>query len=81
MNEGRKILLLLLGRNAMPKTRKIGTDVSLCVNLLEIILFAFSLLIMITPYFQSILHLIVFQVIIPPSHKMITAGGAQSAMP
>lgn len=65
----------------MPKTHKIGTDVSFCVNLLEIILFAFSLLIMITLYFQSILHLIVFQIIKPPSHKMITAGGAQSAMP
>jgi len=81
MNEGRKILLLPSGRNAVPKTHKIGTDLSFRVNLLEIILFALSLLITITPYFQSILHLIVFQIIKPSSHRMITAGGAQSAMP
>lgn len=32
-------------------------------------------------YFQPILHLKVFQIIEPPGHRMITAGGAQSAVP
>lgn len=50
MKEGGKILLQPWGRNATFKTHKIGTDLSFCVNLLEIILLAFSLLIMITPY-------------------------------
>lgn len=71
-----------LGRNALLKTHKIGTDLWFCVNLLD---FFFSFIIIIindnTSYFQTILHLKVFQIIEPPSHRMIAAGGAQSAVP
>lgn len=80
MNEGGKIILKPLGRNAMLKTHKIRTDLWFCVNLLEIFFFTFIIIINNTSYFQTILHLKVFQIIEPPSHRMITAGGAQSAV-
>lgn len=64
----------------MLKTHKIGTDLWFCVNLLEFF-FAFSLLLLMITLHTFILHLKIFQIIEPPSHRMITAGGAQSAVP
>lgn len=67
----------------MLKNHKIRTDLWFCVNLLEMIFFCTFIIIINdnTSYFQTILHLKVFQIIEPPSHRMITAGGAQSAAP
>lgn len=43
--------------------------------------FALSLLLLMITLHTFILHLKIFQIIEPPSHRMITAGGAQSAVP
>lgn len=55
----------------------------ICGSVLIYWKFFFTFIIIIndnTSYFQTILHLKVFQIIEPPSHRMITAGGAQSAV-
>lgn len=82
INEGGNIVLQPLGEMLCLKPTRLE---QICGSVLIYWIFFFSFIIIIindnTSYFQTVLHLKVFQIIEPPSHRMIAAGGAQSAVP